>query len=228
MLCPGEIDFQERIFGLDEPSVDFEHLVGEVELSFVPVITLKTEFDQASNEWLAACEAVRAKLKPFTRRLFHLGKESRDFDKEIPNLKKKILQIFQLGDETFGPGGRKPPTEHKEAKLPEPRKGRKSLVKPRTPRPPNAVGTTPRLGNFEFAALDENLRSYYDKERGIILVNRNFPACLTAWRLYKQEPRPLFGHIVETIALEWYTRDGTPPTEIKERVNHMVKIAYER
>jgi len=224
----GRLISKREFFGLDEPSVDFEHIVGEVELPFVPVITLKTEFDQASKEWLAACQVVKPKLKPFARRVFPVEKKLKDFDKEIPTLKKKILEIFRLGDETFGPGGRKSPTEAKERRPSERREHRMSLNKPSTPRPPGAVGATRRLGDFEFAELNENIRSYYDKEKGIILVNRNFPACLTAWRLYKQDQRPLFGHVVETLALEWYTRDGTPPAEIKERVNHLLKIAHER
>lgn len=224
----GRLVSKREFFGLDQPSIDFEHLIGEVDLWFVPVTTLKIDFDQASNEWFTVTQVIQEKLKPYTRRTFHLDKDLGLLDREFTKLRSKVLDVFREADETFGLGGRKPP-KTREGEKPA-MAAANHIMKHRklcTPRPPKVVGDARRLGSFDLSILDEAIRSHYDKQRDVVLVNSQFPAYLSNVRLRRYDAHPWFGYVVETIALEAYTQDGTPPTEIKERVNHLLKIAHQ-
>lgn len=223
----GRLITKREFFGVDRPSFNFEGIVGELDLGFVPFITLKTEFDRASEQWQAVQRAMDPKLRGLTKQVGHVSGDMKDLEKMMPDIKRVITEIFQQAQESFGTGGRLPPKRRGRGKRAQRKEHQISLTTPITPPPDKPTGILPRQGGWRVERMDESRRSCSD-ENGIILVNSIFPAFKTTFQLRARDLRPFHGHIAETIALEWYTRDGTPPSEIKERVNHILKVAYER
>ncbi|MGQ9573436.1 MAG: hypothetical protein ACUVV3_09725, partial [Dehalococcoidia bacterium] len=153
-------------------------MIGEAELSKVPVLPNKTDFDRDSEEWEAAQAEIHQVLKPHIEALLKqpdevkVTKEEKQRVQEVRQLMIRALDWLDKHGEASplaAPStGRKPPRP-REFRPEEPVARRGPLEaprKPRSPAPPDAVGRLKRLGmipEWEPRVLDPSIRSDWER-----------------------------------------------------------------
>jgi len=222
LICDGEYfgqpDFRYK--------ASLGTLIGEVELSRIPVLPIKTGFDTDSNEWVAAKDTMNRVLKPHIEELLSQREEetvTREERKRISEIRAMMIEAFKLLNKyrdlsarLAEERGRKSPEEKSEGKeIIEVQELKQAQRKrePRTPPPEDAVGRLERLGRmpeWEGKILQPDIRSEWgDKEgRRCLLINKKF--CLYEARggddLY----------IAETAALQLTKSEGDEKLDLEE------------
>ena len=171
-------------------------LIGEVELSRVPVVPNKTGFDTDSPEWVAARDVMYGILKPHIDDLLSLKEEetvSREERKRVTEVRELMIEAFKrlskyrdVASRLAEERGRKSPEKQLEAEdakaleeLLEKHKLPKEERKPRTPPPEDAVGRLQRLGKmpeWEIRILPPDIRSEWGEREGrrCLLINKKY------------------------------------------------------
>jgi hypothetical protein len=167
-------------------------LVGEVDLSFVPVVLNKTSFDTASPHWQAAAGVMHDLMQPYVDQLLRRkevnepSEEERLRAMEAKDIAHRALDKIAAEAERRGLGGevagRKPP-EPRQKRLEEvlqPQATQRLTPQPKTPPPPDAVGRLRRTGSavdWDVRALDSKIRSATEQTDGRIeiVINSQFP-----------------------------------------------------
>lgn len=193
-------------------------LIGEVELTKVPVLPNKTGFDTDSPEWNTVREIMHRILKPHIEDLLKQREEdtiTREEKKRVSQVRGMMIEALNLlnkyGDLSgkFGEDrGRKQP-EYQETTstqdLKEEGKVPHKKHEPRTPPPKDAVGRLQRLSKmpeWELRDLESDIRSDWGEKEGqrCLLINRKY--CL-----YEEwEGDPLY--IAESAALQLARPEG--------------------
>jgi len=169
------------------------NLVGEVELSKVPVLPNKTDFDTDSAEWESVQELMYKILKPHIDDLLNQKEEdniTREEKKRVSQIRDAMIDAFkllnkytELSDKLEKDKGRKPPESSIEEKLSittrEESESRREKPEPRTPPPENAIGKLKRLAkmpDWELRDLESNIRSAWEIKEGrrTLLINRKY------------------------------------------------------
>jgi hypothetical protein len=204
-------------------------LIGEVELTKVPVLPNKTGFDTDSPEWNTVREVMYRILKPHIEDLLKQREEdtiSREEKKRVSQVRRlmiealKLLSKYDLSSKFGEDKGRKRP-EYQETTAQDlkaegeaPRKKRE----PRTPPPQDAVGRLRRLSKmpeWELRDLEPDIRSEWGEKEGrrCLLINRKY--CL-----YEEwEGDPLY--IAETAALQLARPEGDDKLPLEDYLNEV-------
>lgn len=174
-------------------------LIGEIDLDFVPPLSNKTDFQRGSAAWEEVEAAMHDELAPIItefRRAAEAQPVTFEEKKRVAavrrSLEEAIRQFVTTGEARMDSAferGRRPPMpgvqrEPTETVVGEPR----AAPQPRTPAPPEAVGTLRRLRNkvgqtgevppLVLLDLDPSVRSEADEENGVvtkIVINRRYP-----------------------------------------------------
>lgn len=189
-------------------------LIGEIDLDFAPPLSNKTDFQRGTAIWEEIETAMRDELTPIIaefRRAAEAQPVTFEEKKRIAAVRRTLEEaIRQFGNtaETHGDQGRRPPGPgtHQERMGTEDTRTR-ATPQPRTPAPPEAVGTLRRLRDkvgpkgevppLVLDDLDPSVRSEADVEcRRVtkIVINRRYP-------MYKDLDGDE-GYIAETALLE--------------------------
>jgi hypothetical protein len=166
-------------------------LLGEVDLSFVPVVLNKTGFDQASPAWEAAREVMYREMEPLVDRLLarkdpiEPSDQERERAMEARDKAHKALDKIAAESARQGAGGRltgRKPPKPRDTVRPEPGPPSREVQPPQaqTPPPPGAVGRLRRKGmslDWDVRVLDPKTRSTTDHVNGRveIIINKVFP-----------------------------------------------------
>lgn len=209
----GRVVLQHEYFGHRSSSfkASLNSLVGEVDLSLVPVVLNKNAFDTASPEWEAVQSAVYEEMDPVVRRLLRRRDPGEPSDEErlrameAHDVAQRALEKIAAEAATRGRGGqlagRKPPSTRDDSEAAE-RQASSALDRdraPKTPPPPDAVGKLARRGlalDWDVRALDSRIRSAraMDNGRTEIVINSQYP-------LYRRRGGDL-AYMIETGLLE--------------------------
>jgi len=226
LICDGEY------FG----HPDFRHkaslgtLIGEVELTKVPVLPNKTGFDIDSPKWGAVQEVMHKVLKPHIDDLLKQKEEavSREEKKRVSQVREMMIEALKLLDKygdlsgKFGEdrGRKRPEVAVKEgtAKTQEKEEATRKKQEPRTPPPEDAVGKLKRLSkmpDWELKDLEPDIRSDWGNKEGrrCLLINRKY--CLYEER----EGDPLY--IAETAALQLARPEGDDKSSLEDYLNEV-------
>jgi len=190
-------------------------LIGEVELTKVPVLPNKTGFDMDSPEWEDVRKVMYEILKPHIQDLLSEREEdtvTREERKIVSEVRQMMIDAFKLlaqySDFTAlkeEERGRKQPQKlTKEAEVAKTETPQQDLesdkpYEPRTPPPPDALGRLRRLGRmpeWELKILQPDIRSDWGEKEGhrCLLINKKY--CL-----YEERDGDEL-YIAETAALE--------------------------
>jgi hypothetical protein len=203
-------------------------LIGEVELSKVPVLPNKTHFDIDSKQWDEIQSVMNKILKPHIDALLKQTEDetaTREERKRVAQVRRWMIDAIKLlGEQSdlndwFGlDKGRKGPEKGRadegKTKIKEITHSEvKREYQPRTPPPEGAVGKLRRLGmmpDWEPRFLDPSFRSHWEEEGGKrrLLINTNY--CL-----YKMQ-RDDDLYIAETAALQLARPQGDEQLTTKE------------
>jgi hypothetical protein len=211
----GRVVLEHEYFGHRTSSfkASLNSLVGEVDLSFVPVVLNKNAFDKASPEWETAQQILYEELDPLVKHLLRRREQGEPTEEErlrameARDVAQRALEALAAEAASAGRGGqnrgRKPPrlrdmggdTEQDRSSAGPSREA----PQPRTPPPANAVGKLLRRGNrleWDVRSLDPRIRSARTIESGRseIIINNRYP-------LYRQRRGDLL-YMVETGLLE--------------------------
>jgi len=226
LICDGEY------FG----HPDFRHkaslgtLIGEVELTKVPVLPNKTGFDTDSPKWGAVQEVMYKVLKPHIDDLLKQKEEavSREEKKRVSQVREMMIEALKLLDKYGdlsakfgGDRGRKRPEAAEEqgtTKTQEKEEATRKKQEPRTPPPEDAVGKLKRLSkmpDWELKDLEPDIRSDWGNKEGqrCLLINRKY--CLYEER----EGDPLY--IAETAALQLARPEGDDKSSLEDYLNEV-------
>ncbi|MDD5038450.1 MAG: ATP-binding protein [Dehalococcoidales bacterium] len=208
-------------------------LIGEVEMSRVPVLPNKTGFDTDSPEWMAAQNVMYSILKPHVEELLSQKEEetvTREERKRVSLVREWMVEALKLLSKSSDLSsrlqedkGRKPPSSQSEqeaSETPQNTETSLELKEPRTPPPEGAVGRLRRLGNmpdWELRILQPHIRSDWgDKEgRRCLLINKMY------WLFKKRSGDELY--IAETAALE-LAREAEEKLTLEEYLGEVNKI----
>jgi hypothetical protein len=169
-------------------------LIGEVELTKVPVLPNKTGFDTDSPEWNAVREVMYRVLKPHIEDLQKQREEdtiSREEKKRVSQVRGmmiealKLLNKYDLSGKFGQDRGRKKPEPQETAStqdLKEEDKTPRKKQEPRTSPPKDAIGRLQRLSKmpeWELKPLGEDIRSAWGEKEGqrCLFINRKFCLC---------------------------------------------------
>jgi hypothetical protein len=189
----GRVVLQNEDFGHRTASfkASLNSLIGEVDLSFVPVVLNKNAFDTGTEGWNVAVQVMHAELQPVIAQLLHRKDEHLPSDSErmrameARDIACRILAGIAADDQRLGAAGlgqgRKPRESvgHAPRQAPPDRKPA-AARQARTPSPPNAVGRLPRTGNlvdWDIRPLDPKIRSavLLEAGRAEVIINNTFP-----------------------------------------------------
>jgi hypothetical protein len=232
----GRVVVENEYFGHRSSSykASLNSLVGEVDLSFVPPLLNKNEFDRDTPAWEAAAEAVHREMTPFIEKLLQRRETSEPSEEErmrameAKDLAKRALEKIAAESSRRGASGvrrgRKSPTPSGESSTPPPASRDKSGRQPRTPPPEGAVGQLSRKGvdlDWDVRALDPKIRSATSTENGRteIVINTEFPM----YRLRKGD----FAYMVETGLAEQLKSDGEDDKSAGEYSDVVAEAVYE-
>ena len=177
-------------------------LIGEIELSHLKPLSNKTDFNRGTKDWVEVETAVNDWLRPIIAEFRRAGEThaiSREARKRLNQVRRQLSEAMRelatggrLGNNpTAAPSadGRKPPSGIVQDHFIEAHRPRhtRSEGQPRTPAPPDAVGTLVRLGRrldsgkemppFELQPLDPSVRSDSKREGGLltkVVINSNY------------------------------------------------------
>jgi len=191
-------------------------LIGEVDMTKVPVLPNKTGFHTDSPEWEAAQKVMYEVLKPHIEELLSQREEetiTREEKKIVQQVRDMMIEAFKLlskyedlSSKLAEERGRKhPEVKPEEAKI---KKEKESLEEegpsqrhkePRTPPPEGAIGRLRRLGRmpeWELRFLEPDIRSDWGEKEGrrCLLINKNYI-------LYRQRDGDEL-YVAETAALQ--------------------------
>lgn len=189
----GRVVLQHEYFGHRTSSfkASLNSLVGEVDLSVVPVVLNKNAFDTASLEWEAAQAVMHEEMEPFVRRLLKRREPGEPSDEErlrameAHDIAQRALK--QIAADSAAPGrggrlaGRKSPAPQETSRTPtEGSSYEQRERQPKTPPPADAVGKLTRRGvglDWDVRSLDPSIRSAraLDGGRVEIVINSRFP-----------------------------------------------------
>lgn len=190
----GRVVLQNEYFGHRTSSfkASLNSLVGEVDLSVVPVVLNKNAFDTASVEWDAAQAVVHEETEPLVKQLLRRREPSEPSDEErlrameAHDIAQRAVEKIAAEAMARGRGGylhgRKPPSPRAEPQPPRtdacPEERRQP--QPVTPPPDRAVGSLARRGlglDWDVRALDPAIRSARALESGRIeiIINSRYP-----------------------------------------------------
>lgn len=230
LICDGEYfghpDFRYK--------ASLNTLIGEVELSKVPVLPNKTDFDRDSEDWEAAQGVMHALLRPHIEALLKqpdeakVTKEEKQRVQDVRQLMIRALDWLSRHGEAnlltaLGSGRKAPrPSEHRPQ---EPVAPRGPLEKPREPRsspPPDAVGRLKRLGmmpQWQPRVLGASIRSDWEETGSngkVLLINTKFPL----WEQRKGDNV----YIAETAALELAKPDEGEQASVSDYLEEVNRI----
>ena len=208
----GRVVLQHEYFGHRTSSfkASLNSLVGEVDLSAVPVVLNKNAFDTASLEWEAAQAVVHDEMEPFVRRLLRRREPGEPSDEErlrameAHDIAQRALERIAADSAARGRGGRlagrKPSSDPQESSR-TPTEGGSDEHRerqPKTPPPAGAVGKLTRRGlglDWDVRSLDPSIRSARAVDGRVeIVINSRFP-------LYRRRGGDL-EYMIETGLLE--------------------------
>ena len=203
-------------------------LIGEVELTKVPVLPNKTNFDRDSNEWVGCSEVLNSVLEPHIRDLLNQREEqtvSKEERKRVQDVRDKMIMAIKdsvADGNTPLPqmtAGRNPPNPQTPPRKPvENPRGPHGPNSPRTVPPSNARGRLKRLAGmppWRIDVLDPGMRSAWrdeNKQRALI-INKTFP-------LYEEWKGDEL-YIAETAALELVKPEGDEKRSIEEYIEEV-------
>jgi hypothetical protein len=228
LICDGEYfghpDFRRK--------ASLGMLIGEVELTKVPVLPNKTGFDTDSPEWDATRDVMYRILKPHIDDLLKQKEEetvTREEKKRVSQVRSLMIKAFELLNKAlsdqFGEGkGRKRPKKKIEGQKPireavmEEEKHKYKKQEPRTPAPQDAVGRLKRLGKmpeWELKVLEPEIRSEWGEKNGnrCLLINKKY--CL-----YEERDGDDL-YIAETAALQLARPEEDEKLALKEYLNEV-------
>lgn len=219
----GRLIREREFFGLDEPSVNTDAVIGEVEADFVPVLPNKTDYDRGGPEWEVLRACVEPKLMPVLRMATQDREVPLPLKKLEPEVETAVNQVLRDVDPAFALEGRKPREREfpwrvvslkREKQVEEQDKEQAERERhAASPPPADAVGSLTRLGHvglqFRFYA-DDTIRCRIDRvgEKQVAFVNTTFPA----FKLHLDKRgvlkpgfmRMLKAYCCESVALELY------------------------
>ena len=217
-------------------------LIGEVELSKVPVLPNKTGFDVDSPEWVDCQETMHRILSPHIDELLTLHEEeaiTREEKKRVSQIRNMMIEALALIDKhdhssskvAEDIGRKRPETPAEEDSGGESRSQERKEVttqkQPRTPSPENAVGRLRRLGRmpeWDLRILEPHIRSDWEQRQGhrCLLINKSY--CLYEQR----EGDDLY--LAETAALQLARPEEDERLDLKEyleEVNLLIRAFCE-
>jgi len=231
LICDGEY------FG----HPDFRHkaslgmLIGEVELTKVPVLPNKTGFDIDSPEWYEAQRIMYDILKPHIEALLKQREEetvTREEKKRVSQVRRTMIEAFKLlskygglygrfGEDTGRKRREQRPEDQEPIKEPvstEEDKRKYKQQEPRTPPPEDAAGRLKRLGKmpeWELKVLEPEIRSEWGKKNGnrCLIINKKY--CLY------EERKGDDIYIAETAALQLARPEEDEKLALKEYLNEV-------
>ena len=233
----GRVVLQYEYFGHRTSSfkASLNSLVGEVDLSIVPVVLNKNAFDTASPEWEAVQRAVYEEMDPVVRRLLRRRDPGEPSDEErlrameAHDVAQRALEKIAAEAAMRGRGGqlagRKPPSTRDVSEAGE--RQTSSAVdrerEPKTPPPPGAVGKLARKGvalDWDVHALDQRIRSAraMDNGRTEIVINSQYP-------LYRRRGGDL-AYMIETGLLEQLKPDADDEMTVDEYHDQLGESLY--
>jgi hypothetical protein len=168
-------------------------LVGEVNLSFVPVVLNKNAFDTASPHWDTASGVMHRLMQPYVDQLLRRKETNEPSDEErmramaAKDIAHRALDKIAAAAERHGRGGefagRKPPEPRQTPLEPVLQRQMTERLAPqaKTPPPEGAVGRLRRKGSavdWDVRALDAKIRSATEQTKGRveIVINSQYPA----------------------------------------------------
>lgn len=210
----GRVVLETEYFGHRNSSfkASLNSLVGEVDLSFVPMVLDKNAFDTGSRAWEAAQQAIHREMQPYMDRLLQRKETNEPTEEErlrameAKDMAHRALERLAAESTSRAAGsqleGRKPPESPTSSGVDTDRRTTSedhASHEPRTPPPPDAVGRLPRKGmsaDWDVRALDPRIRSSTVDENGRreIVINNRFPT-------YKERKGDLL-YMLETGLLE--------------------------
>jgi len=164
-------------------------LIGEVDLTKVPVLPIKTGFDTDSPEWETARKVMYRILKPHIDDLLKQKEEeavSREEKKRVSHVREMMIEAFKILNKysdfpgkSGGDRGRKPPEVTTAPSLNKESKVIGKRHEPRTSPPEDAIGRLRRLGKmpeWEIKVLQPEIRSEWGRrnERRYLLINKKY------------------------------------------------------
>ncbi len=190
LICEGEY-FKHRDYRF---KASLGNLIGEVELTKVPVLPNKTDFQRDSTEWQEIELRMYDILKPHIDSLLKQAEEetiSREEKKRLTETRDLMIEALKLLKDENDEGGlgenkgRKPPSDsikrEKKIEISQVEKPPTITKEPKTPAPDDAVGKLKRLGNlvmppWTLRSLDPSIRSIWEEKEGsrCLIINTNY------------------------------------------------------
>ncbi|MFH1382908.1 MAG: hypothetical protein ABIH70_08470 [Chloroflexota bacterium] len=208
-------------------------LIGEVEISKVPVLPNKTDFDTDSPQWMAVQSVMYNILKPHIDELLSQKEEesvTREEKKRVSQVRELMIEAFKLLSKYSDLSarlaedmGRKRPEAQSEKDRPEVQESQEiASIKrePNTPPPEGAVGKLKRLGkmpDWEVRPLEPQIRSVWGNKEGrrCLVINKTY------W-LYEQFNGDEL-YIAETAALE-LAKEGEEKPSLDDYLGEVNRI----
>jgi hypothetical protein len=230
----GRVVHQNEYFGhrTSTYKASLNSLVGEVDLSFVPVVLNKNAFDTGSRAWQVVEEIMHHEMAPLVEQLLRRKETHEPSDEErmrameASDIARKVLERLASESSARGSGGeatgRKPPTRSNERRQKE-APSQQREAEPRTPPPPGAIGTLRRKGStvdWDVRALDPHIRSASAVQNGHIeiVINSRYP-------LYEERRGDLL-YMLETGFLEELKPTETDDKTVAEYYEHVTEAVY--
>ncbi|MGD9116573.1 MAG: ATP-binding protein [Dehalococcoidia bacterium] len=202
-------------------------LIGEVELTKVPVLPNKTGFDVDSTQWDAVHKIMHSVLAPHIDDLLKQREEdtvSREERKRVSQVRVMMIEAlkrlsqYDLSGKFGGDKGRKQPENQEVARVEKESEPSSKKREPRTPPPEGAVGRLKRLSKmpeWELRDLEPDIRSDWGENQGrrCLLINRKY--CLYEER----EGDPLY--IAESAALQLARPDEDVKFSLTDYLNEV-------
>ena len=227
LICSGEYfghpDFRSK--------ASLGTLIGEVELTKVPVLPNKTGFDTDSPEWDALQEVMHKVLKPHIDDLLRQKEEetiSREEKKRVSQVRGMMIEALKLLDKYSdlsgklgGDRGRRRPeaAEYQDTTQTQQKEEvTREKPEPRTPPPEDAVGKLKRLSKmpeWELRDLELDIRSDWEEKEGrrCLLINRKYCLC--------DERKGDELYIAETAALQLAKPEGDDRLSLEGYLNEV-------
>ncbi|MFH1031231.1 MAG: hypothetical protein V1767_01470 [Chloroflexota bacterium] len=211
-------------------------LIGEVDMSKIPVLPNKTGFDVDSPNWSAAQHAMFQILKPHIEELLSQKEEdvvTREERKRVAQAREWMIRAFTLMSKYSdmssmlreGVGRKTPEARPGQLSLQMPSEPPTTVEKERQPRttpPEGAIGRLRRLGkmpDWDLRILEPQIRSDWENtEDGHrrLLINKKY------WLYEKREGDELYIGETAAVELAMQTEDNLSSEEYLKEVNRIM------